>query len=254
VGDQKGEGEGMSSGICPFAIQLPGPEWKTSGTIEKCGVTLHSAEYDLPEDEKVLYNVLHSSRKASWPFTITRPSWNFPSLIFQHYALDAWCWHAGPGNPWTHGVELEGIAPQRCEGGQYDNLVRLLKWIREAENWGPQYRRSTLDSKNVCGGLYEHQQWMATNCAVFTNKQVDGDKLIHDLKEEPMPEFIKEQEERIKAIHAYAGPDLETAARLAVSAKAQMFIGHVLLGDWPKAQAQHLLVQQAMRNWHRWKE
>ena len=168
---------------CPFAIWLPGPEWKTSGALEATGVTLHSAEYDLDPDDKILFNALHSGREASWHFTITRPSWNFPSLLFQHYE-DVRTWHCGPGNPYTIGIELEGVAPAKVEGPQYDLLVRLLRWIREERGWNAVcWHRGSRTVRGLTAAIHEHQDFMSTNCAVFTNNQIDPVKLIADLEE-----------------------------------------------------------------------
>lgn len=172
---------------CPFAIRLDGPPEKTSGRLEATGVTLHSAEYDLPEDQQVLHNALFSDREASWHFTITKPPFAF---IFQHYPIDVRTWHCGPGNPYTIGIEHEGIAPAKIEGVQYDLLVRLLKWIG-SELWkdAPWHRANSLlePCRPHCqGAIWQHQDWMSTLCAVFSNLQVDPVKLINDLKEEDM--------------------------------------------------------------------
>jgi len=184
------------NGICDFALQLPGPERRTGYnnhttdlTHAKTGVTIHTAEYDVADwDEKVLYNALFSGREASWHFTITKEGW-----LFQHYPVGAVTWHCGhTGNLWTVGVECEGYAPNKISGPQYELLVKLLKWIGETENWIP-YRRGTPEHSNVCGGLYEHKDWMDTLCQVFSRGMIDPDQLIADLKEEPMVDWPKEK-------------------------------------------------------------
>jgi len=164
---------------CPFAIWLPGPPEKTSGTLEAWGATLHSAEYDLPDDEQVLHNALmEPGREASWTFTITRENRYIPAMVFQHYDTNMRTWHCGPGNPYTIGIELERLGDQIIEGPQYDLLVRLLKWLDDGAGW--------------VGRLFEHRDWMATNCAVFSNKQIDPIILTADLEEEDMtPEEVR---------------------------------------------------------------
>lgn len=181
---------------CPFALQLPGPDWKRGynyGTLhlthEKTGVTIHTAEYDLAEDDKILYNALFSDRIASWHFTITKEGW-----LFQHYPVDTTCWHAGyDANLWTVGIECEGIAPDKISGSQYGLLVRLLRWIKEDRNWGTGYWRDIHASKEFCCGLWEHRDWMATDCAVFSRGMIDAGKLIADLKEEEVIDWPKEK-------------------------------------------------------------
>ncbi len=182
----------MAPARCPDAIWLPGPGWKISGVLEATGVTLHSAEYDLDPDDKILFNALHSERKASWHFTITKDPFAF---IFQHYE-DVITWHCGPGNPYTIGIELEGVAPAIVEGPQYDLLVRLLKWIKEDRGWSRVWHRGRQTATAWMSSIYEHQDWMNTSCAVFSNNQIDPVKLIADLKEEDMAEIPTYEEHK----------------------------------------------------------
>jgi len=159
-------------------------------THEKRGVTIHTAEYDVRDwDEKILYNALFSGRIASWHFTITKEGW-----LFQHYPVDTTCWHCGyPGNLWAVGIECEGIAPDKISGPQYDLLVRLLKWLKENLGWRNGYHRGLVRSPSVEDAqVYEHRDWMATDCAVFTRGMIDPDFLIIGLKEEEVPEIEDE--------------------------------------------------------------
>jgi len=124
--------------ICPFAISVPGPDWKRgySGqniTHTKTGIVIHSAEYESGWDDKVLHNALHSGRIASWHYTVTQPPFMF---VFEHYPPETVCWQASyPANLWTVGIECEGIAPEKIDGQQYELLVRLIKWLAEYFEW-----------------------------------------------------------------------------------------------------------------------
>lgn len=197
----------MSAGICPFALQCPGPEWKrgygrlgdrVQTTHAKVGVVLHSAEYEsTPEwnDYTTLHNTLFSDREASWTFTICE--FMGGALLFQHYPLGTTCWAQGYlGNLWLDSVEFERIAPHKLTEPMYELLVKLLRWIKQEHGWQEQWdvgnRGWVLSGPNTAPALFEHNNTPGappTNCAVFTNEQVDPQQLIRDLKEEPMPEI-----------------------------------------------------------------
>uniref|UniRef100_A0A6H1ZL99 Putative N-acetylmuramoyl-L-alanine amidase n=1 Tax=viral metagenome TaxID=1070528 RepID=A0A6H1ZL99_9ZZZZ len=199
---------------CPFAIQVPGPELKRGYTFDgtryhithsKIGMTLHSAEYDLPNDDKVLWNALHGVRVASWPFTITKPPFAF---IFQHFDPEDTCWHAGySANLWTVGIELEGVAPAKVTGIQYDLLVRLMDWLSGELGWRnwDWHKGDIHNLFPMLGGcIFEHKQWMSTNCAVFSNKQLSFNQLVIDLEKEGTP-VINWPYEKIRLFNSFMG-------------------------------------------------
>jgi len=183
---------------CPIAIRLDGPASKTGyngiqKTHAKVGVVLHTMEYEsTPEwnDATTLRNALFSSREASWTFSICK--FMNGAILFQHYPLDAVCWAQGYlGNLWLIGIETEGIAPGKFTEAQYELLVKLLRWLKEAQGWkkwdGIGERGFMLDlaPKDRSTWLYEHNAVPgapATNCAVFTHQQVDSARLLADLK------------------------------------------------------------------------
>lgn len=191
---------------CPFAHQLPGPPGKvysSTPTHRKTGACLHEAEYDLPEDNKVLYNVLFSTRQASWHFTITREGW-----LFQHYPLDATCWHCGwPGNLWLIGIELETTKNRKLTEPQYKVLVRLLKWLRQELEW-PTWDVGYYGLPHKEATLWEHNeaQWPYTDCQVFSQRIVDSALLIYDMewKEDGMTD--EQVKQTIKELLGF-GPD-----------------------------------------------
>src|SRR3989304_5663863 len=76
--------------ICPFAVQRPGPGWKTGyswlpPTTRKRGEVKHSAEGWWPG----IYSRLDGPDRASWHFTVAH------DRLEQHYPVGALCWHAG---------------------------------------------------------------------------------------------------------------------------------------------------------------
>lgn len=183
---------------CPDAVRLDGPEAKTGydgvqKTHAKVGVVLHTMEYEsTPEwnDAKTLYNALFSTREASWTFSICK--FMNGAILFQHYPLDAVCWAQGKqGNLWLIGIETEGIAPGKFTEAQYELLVKLLKWIKEAQGWikwdgiGDRDFVLELAAQDRSTWLFEHNAVPgapATNCAVFTHQQVDASRLLNDLQ------------------------------------------------------------------------
>ena len=187
---------------CPFAIRLNGPPEKTGyrsneGPIDrthaKVGVTLHSMEYEsTPEwdDATTLHNALFSTREASWTFSIVK--FFGGALLFQHYPIGAVCWAQGyQGNLWLDSIESEGIAPGKFTEAQVALLVRTLRWIKEAHGWGywiPHAGdRSSRFGYDDGGILFEHNAVPgapATNCAVFTHRQVDPVRLLVDLEDD----------------------------------------------------------------------
>ena len=190
----------MNNGICPFAIWCPGPPEKTgySGkdkTHAKVGVVLHTMEYEsTPEwnDATTLHNALFSGREASWTFSICK--FMNGSILYQHYPLDAVTWHAGyQGNLWLIGIETEGIAPGKFTEPQYALLLKLLRWVAGEHGWANTWRVYEKGQVFIDDPLQpvvmEHNSVPGappTNCQVFTRGQVDPERLLRDLKEEPM--------------------------------------------------------------------
>lgn len=215
---------------CPFAIELRGPAHKTSGTSNKGGAVVHSAEYDLPEDEKVLYNALFSGREASWQFTITK----WPFFVFQHYEVEAVCWHAGAtANRWAVGIEIEMIAPGKIEPEQLMLLVKLLLWIKEQLLW------DDFHSVGYDGRISEHARWMATNCAVFGNNQIDKQLLLANLERKGRPMPI-EKEEAIGLLDA-AIFSMNTGIQHTVRAK-NLMLEHWSVSPLPSNKTIHLVL------------
>jgi len=189
---------------CPFAIRLNGPPEKTGyrsneGPIDrthaKVGVTLHSMEYEsTPEwdDATTLHNALFSGREASWTFSIVK--FFGGALLFQHYPIGAVCWAQGyQGNLWLDSIETESIAPGKFTEAQYQLLVKLLRWIKEAHGWRDEWLEGGKDVSLGTSSpwLFEHNAVPgapATNCRVFSNRQVDPVRLLADLQEDDMDE------------------------------------------------------------------
>ena len=182
---------------CPFAIWLRGPLEKTGyngsqKTHAKVGVVLHTMEYESEpawDDAGTLYNALFSEREASWTFSICK--FFGGALLFQHYEIGAVCWAQGyDGNLWLDSIETEGIAPGKFTEPQLALLVKTLRWIEEAQGWRHHWivtgRQATLIPQ-LAPAIFEHAQVPgapATNCAVFTNRQIDGAKLLAALNAE----------------------------------------------------------------------
>ena len=149
---------------CPFATWLPGPVWKVGYTVfgrtsQKTGVVDHSAEGPL----NATLAVLNGPRTASWQFT------NDDDL-YQHYDIDDVCWHAGyEANRTCVGVENTGTGP--LTERQYENLLRLHRWLREQDVL-------TVCERRV--DLWEHNEFMATDCP---SGRIPWERLIADLEE-----------------------------------------------------------------------
>lgn len=193
----------MTTGICPFAFWLPGPPAKVysrTPTHRKTGACLHEAEYDLPEDDKVLYNVLFSDREASWHFTITREG-----FLFQHYPLDATCWHCSwPGNLWLVGIELETTHNRKLTAPQYKVLVMLLKWLAQELDWYEVWYPGSHGLHHSSFTLWEHNEAQRpyTDCQVFSQGIVDVSVLIADLGKEDDMAFTDDDRKMLKDILA----------------------------------------------------
>jgi len=244
--------------ICPFAISIPGPDWKRgySGqniTHTKTGIVIHSAEYESEWDEKVLHNALHSGRIASWHYTVTQPPFMF---VFEHYPPETTCWHAGyPANLWTVGIECEGIAPDKIDGQQYELVVKLIRWLQGHRGWSWPWGIGRAADRNLwlASGptLWEHNeaQEAYTDCQVFSRHMIDPLKLIQDLKEEPVA-FTEEQRQEINKIAQFNR--LELDARMAVEAEILRAVAAVKEGDWRTLPAHLALIEGKAKTWHRW--
>src|SRR3990170_7372000 len=88
----------------PEAVRLPGPVWKIgypslNGRYDQHGVRTthglkrgevdHSAEGYMGYIRDYMKGRVDQDRRASWHFTIDY------NTIYQHYPIDAHCWHAG---------------------------------------------------------------------------------------------------------------------------------------------------------------
>jgi len=167
----------MTTGICDFAIWRPGPKWKAGYTVfgrtsEKHGVVDHSSEGNLA----ATLGVLDSWRTASWQFT------NDDSGLYQHYPISDVCWHAGfEANKKYVGVESTGRKGERLTDRQYDQLLGLHFWLRE---------QGVLTVCELRADLWEHGWLWPTDCP---SGRIPWDRLIADLKEEPMVDWPKEK-------------------------------------------------------------
>ena len=220
----------MADTICPFALSLPGPSSKLGyGSrpkyIEnKAGVTIHTAEYDTDNDAPTLHNALFQvGREASWNYTVTREG-----FLFEHYPPTAVAWHCGSmlGNESTVGIECEGRAPDPIDGPQFNILWQLVLWLREYFGWADQWVRGT--------NIWEHKDWSATLCKVFT----DGMLCVADLEEETTMALTPEQRREVAEIAAKSVEDLtglrfvDLEARLDLAALCYAAAGEALQGDW----------------------
>ncbi len=71
----------MSSLWYPGAVRVPGPAGRVSGSPQpKHGAVYHS----------MVGSVTVAQTAVSWHFTVFKDG-----RVQQHYAVTAWCWHAG---------------------------------------------------------------------------------------------------------------------------------------------------------------
>ena len=147
----------MSSDLwCPWAVRHLGPAAKREGVRSGKGGVLHSAEGPLTASFRILAKLdgAPAEWQKSWHFTVAKDG-----AVYQHYPLDAVCWHAGPkANPFYAGIEHEGVAGESLTPEQLAAAVRLVGWIAAVEGWPglPLEWRHRL--------LFEHNEFMATAC------------------------------------------------------------------------------------------
>jgi N-acetyl-anhydromuramyl-L-alanine amidase AmpD len=160
---------------CEGAINRPGPAWKQGydglgNSRRDTGAVVHSAEGSL----SAAFSVLDGARRSSWHFTTAKDG-----SFYQHYPLQAVPWHAGfEANIAYVGIECEGVAGEALTAPQFNALVRVLKWVREQEQWGAVARGETL---------FEHNEFMATACP---SGRIPWDALIEAVMDVSGPQEI----------------------------------------------------------------
>lgn len=236
-------------GICDFAIWRPGPKWKVGYTVfgrtsDKHGVVDHSSEGPL----EATLGVLDSWRTVSWQFTVSAIELlsenNLLTRVYQHYPITDVCWHAGfAANKQYVGIEHCGRKDEPLTEPQYQTTLRLHRWLR-------QQGVLTVCERRV--DLWEHNELMATDCP---SGRIPWDRLIRDLKEEPM--LTEEQAKKLiaEALEARDKADeLEQAARGAVAAQAFDAVLSVLTGHWENLPNDLKSIKNEAEYWHRWEE
>jgi len=95
-------------------------------------------------------------------------------------------------------------------------------------------------------------------------KQYAGTTMLHGVncdlnffddafvKEEEVPGFTEEQEERIKEIVNWCGPGLEMQARMGVLGMLKRVESFVVEGRWNELPRSLLAIEGEARRWHRW--
>ena len=169
---------------CPDAIWLPGPAWKVGyvvlgRTSAKSGVVDHSSEGPF----QATIDVLNGPRNVSWQFT------NDDSGLYQHYDVEAVCWHAGfEANKKFVGCENTGRKGEPLTERQYNNLLGLHRWLKE---------RGVLTVYERRVDLWEHNELWPTDCP---SGRIPWEQLIADLKEDDMA-FTEEDARRLRELH-----------------------------------------------------
>lgn len=146
------------NGWFDFAVQVLGPTHKQAGyasghtTRIGKGAVVHSA---VGSATSLLY-VLNGPLSKSWTVTLLKSG-----ETWQHYPIQAICWHAGGplANERYVGIECEGGAigneSEPLTTPQLDSLVRVLADLMAFEGWARPARGETL---------FEHNQFFATAC------------------------------------------------------------------------------------------
>lgn len=122
----------------PGAIWVPGDPSKVYPGANACiGIVNHSAE---GYRTAMLQRVASPTSGVSWPFSVMQDG-----AVYQHYELEASCWHGG--NAWVNehyvGVEHEGVTGQELTTVQLANSVELNRWIAGVKRF-PMSRGLTL--------------------------------------------------------------------------------------------------------------
>lgn len=146
--------------ICQFAIQRPGPPvkvWPEQNVV--AGIVEHSAEGSLQGAFDVLADVSLTpagewNSPKSWHFTIDKDG-----TTYQHYPLNASCWHVGVHayNARQIGVEHIGVAGEVLAGAQLAASVRLAQWIAGERGW-PQGLLRDVPPGSYDRTLWEHHE------------------------------------------------------------------------------------------------
>ena len=186
-----------------------GPSWKqgypsaTSRTLAEIeGEVKHSAEGSLAG----LFGELdRPDRTASWHFSIAKADGG----LFQHYPLEAICWHCGLPGDRRQDTSLIGnvtLIGEEHEGGGPGNYGEPLT--------EPQYQSSlyvTEEVRRLCLrvganpptlrlNLYEHRWLSWTSCP---SDRIPWQRLIADLKEDDMA-FTEEDHRMLQTVHHMA--------------------------------------------------
>jgi hypothetical protein len=160
-----------------------------------------------PNDGAVLHSAV-GNFNGQTPSTLSSVSWHLSVCktgeLWQHYPLNAQCWHGGNSyyNHYTIGIEHEGGGPrwQGDEGNfgepltqaQINTDVRLLKEISMAGSWVP--RRAEPRT------LYEHNERQATACP---SGRIPWWMLLDALNEEPLPSEGEDSMDYISGSHEH---------------------------------------------------
>lgn len=135
----------------PLAIQQPGAiskqgyQGRTTNSVR--GVVCHSME---GYAEAALAEVKDASMPLSWHFSVLEDG-----TVWQHYPLNAICWHGGnqPINESLIGIEHEGVKGVPLTDVQLASSIALVDWIAGQGGWTPQ-RHVTLFEHNEVVTLY----------------------------------------------------------------------------------------------------
>lgn len=181
----------MAKTWLPFTIKSPGPSWKqgypgaTSRTLAQIeGEVKHSAEGSL---QGLFGELDRADRTASWHFSLAKDG-----RVFQHYPLEAICWHTGLagdrrvdtsliGNATLIGEEHEGGGPgnygEPLTEAQYAGSSRISQAVRDL---CPRVGASPPTPRL---NLWEHNWLSWTSCP---SGRIPWTRLITDLEEDDM--------------------------------------------------------------------
>lgn len=140
----------------PDAIQHPGAPDKGEGYDGRAnicgGAVLHSMEGWIAS---ALRRVENAAERVSWHFSIDQQG-----VVYQHYPVEAVCFHAGDrwANEHYIGVEHEGMVGMPLTPAQLAASVRLVRWLAREFGWVLGVEPFRVPH------LHEHNEFFATAC------------------------------------------------------------------------------------------
>jgi hypothetical protein len=172
----------------PGAVKKLGPSDKVGYPSGSKGPKRGDAKHSAEGTGAGLLSVLRGPRRASWHFSVLKSG-----IIWQHYAIDVHCWHAGDtdddddvrANIDLIGIEHEGLAGQPLTAEQTAATIEITKFCADYFNRNVAYARFPVQPSDGWT-LVEHNEVSNTYTACPSDR-IPWDDVLEGLEDDMDP-------------------------------------------------------------------